>query len=60
MDLINNTNEEDFNEVIAYITKKYNNKNLEYITLKKVLNLDWNFDVINQVEALNLGKIKIK
>jgi len=35
MGLINNTNEEIFNEVIANITKKYNKKNLEYTTIKK-------------------------
>ena len=35
MDLINNTSEEVFNEVIANITKKYNNKYLKYFTIKK-------------------------
>ena len=35
VDLINNTNEEVFKELIANITKKYNKKNLEYTIIKK-------------------------
>ena len=40
VDLINNTKEEIFNEVIANNTKKYNKKIWNIQLLKKVLNLD--------------------
>ena len=60
MNLINNTNEEVFNEVIAYITKKYNNKNLEYITIKKGTKLRLKPCCYKSGRSIKSGKIKKK